>query len=47
MFQYVRCSSINKLQIQSNIHASLRASDELVVQYDQMGGADSQVFGTR
>lgn len=31
MFQCVRCLSINKLQIQSDIHASLRAGDELVV----------------
>lgn len=31
MIQHVKYLSINKFQIQSNIHASLRASDELVV----------------
>lgn len=38
--------SINKLQIQSNIHASLRASDELVVLYDWMS-CDESGFGTK
>lgn len=38
MFQHVRCSSINKLQVQSDIHASLKASDEFVVLNDRMSG---------
>lgn len=38
---YVRPLSINKLQIQSNIHASLRASDEFKVLNDQMSGKNS------
>lgn len=35
MFQYVRPLPLNKLHVQSNIHASLRASNELGVLYDQ------------
>lgn len=44
MFQYVRALSLNKLHVQSNIHASLRASNELGVLYDQESGDDSQVW---
>lgn len=44
MFQYVRPLPLNKLHVQSNIHASLRASNELGVLYDQESGDNSQVW---